>query len=313
MNCFNGKLNKLLLLIVLLFVSSCAINKNQVIEDNKTDKPIVLTTFTVLADIAKNIAGDRLIVRSITKPGAEIHTYQFTPSDIIKAKDADLIIENGLGLELWIKKFIFSTGNIKSVVLSEGIEPILIEGDSYSGKPNPHAWMSPKKTIYYVDKIVKAFTELDPEGKQNYFKNGESYKTKLYTLDKDLKYFISQIPPQKRFLVTCEGAFSYLTSDYGLKEAYLWPVNSDSQVTPIKMANLINKIKKNKIPTIFCETTVSSRQQKEIARTTGASFGGNFFVDSLSTSNGPAPTLLDLHRYNLKLIMKGLAPKENQN
>tara|TARA_Y100001968_G_C19451246_1_gene768789 strand:- start:4664 stop:5611 length:948 start_codon:yes stop_codon:yes gene_type:complete len=308
------KCKRLGLFFLLLFLTSaCAYNDSENIRERKSDKPIVLTTFTVLADIAKNIAGERLIVRSITKPGTEIHNYQFTPSDLIKARDVDLIIENGLGLELWIEKFISSAGNIRNVVLSEGMKPILIEGDLYAGKPNPHAWMSPKRTLAYVDKLVEAFIQLDPRGESTYLKNADIYKTKLLLLDKELLQVISQIPEEKRYLVSCEGAFSYLAYDYGMKEAYLWPVNSAKQVTPMRMASLIEVIKTNKIPTIFCETTVSSTPQKQVALATGASFGGNFFVDSLSSADGPAPTLLELYRYNLKLIIRGLSFSQNVN
>ena len=293
-------------LSLLLLIPSCSFKRDISKEDEKDNRLIVLTTFTVIADMAKNVSGDRLIIDSITKPGSEIHTYQFTPSDLIKVKDADLLLENGLGLELWINKFTSNNTNLPRVVLSKGMKPILIEGDVYSGKPNPHAWMSPKRAISYVDKIVEAFIEIDPEGKDVFIKNSNRYKTKLLRLDKDLKKYISSIPEEKRFLVTCEGAFSYLASDYGMKEAYLWPVNSENQVTPRRMANLIKTIKENNIKTIFCETTVSSRAQKQVAKASGAVFGGDFYVDSLSQPDGDAPTLLELQRFNAKLLIKGL-------
>jgi len=289
----------------ILFLTSCASEK---LYNSESKKPFVLTTFTILADLAENVAGERLDVKSITKPGAEIHSYQFTPSDIIKTKGAKLIIENGLGLEAWISKFTLSAGNIPKVKLTEGLKPLLIDGDIYSGKPNPHAWMSPKKAIYYVDKIVDAFIEIDPDGRGEFRSNALAYKAKLKALDKELRDSLSFIPKEKRFLVTCEGAFSYLASDYGMKEAYLWPVNAESQVTPLRMVNLIEVIKKNEIPTIFCESTVSSEAQKEVAKSTGAVFGGTFYVDSLSEPDGPAPTYIDLLRHNVRLITEGLIP-----
>ena len=160
----------------ILLLTSCT-SKNLYKVENK--KPFVLTTFTILADLAENVAGERLEVKSITKPGAEIHSYQFTPSDIIKTKGAKLIIENGLGLEAWISKFTMSAGNIPKVKLTEGINPLLIDGDIYAGKPNPHAWMSPEKAIYYVDKIVDAFIEIDPAGSDEYRSNASSYKASI--------------------------------------------------------------------------------------------------------------------------------------
>ena len=260
-----------------------------------------------MADLARNVAGDRLLIESITKPGAEIHSYQFTPSDIVKTKGAKLIIENGLGLEAWFSKFMSSTGDIPNVKLTEGIKPLLIDGDAYAGRPNPHAWMSPKRAMNYVDKIVDAFIEIDPDGALEYSSNASTYKAKLESLDKELRDSLSSIPKRRRFLVTCEGAFTYLARDYGMKEAYLWPVNAESQVTPRRMVNLIKKIKENEVPTIFCESTVSAEAQMEVAKSSGAVFGGTFYVDSLSDLNGPAPTYIDLLRHNVRLITKGLS------
>ena len=297
--------NRLLLVFIFscTFLISCTTKNSSEIKD---ERPLVLTTFTILKDIASNIAGDRLVVKSITKPGAEIHSYQFTPSDIVKSKGAKLIIENGLGLEAWISKFTSSAGNIPKVKLTEGLTPLMIEDDLYAGKPNPHAWMSPNKAKHYVDKIVDAFIEIDPNGEDEYIENASSYKAKLSSLDQELRDSLSLIPKERRFLVTCEGAFTYLARDYGMQEGYLWPVNAESQVTPRRMVNLIEKIKENDIPTIFCESTVSAEAQKEVAKASNSVFGGTFYVDSLSDSDGPASTFLDLQRYNVQLLIKGL-------
>ena len=305
----KNKLIKLSIFFVfnILLLTAC-VNKNSYKSNH--NKPLVLTTFTILEDLAENVSGERLEVKSITKPGAEIHSYQFTPSDIVKTKGAQLIIENGLGLESWISKFTISAGNIPRVKLTEGLKPLLIDGDAYAGKPNPHAWMSPERAIYYVDKIVAAFIEIDPEGEIEYRTNASSYKSKLKALDKELRDYLSVIPRHRRFLVTCEGAFSYLANDYGMKEGYLWPVNAESQVTPKRMVNLIKLIKDNKIPTIFCESTVSSKAQMEVAKSSGAAFGGTFYVDSLSGPDGPAPTYIKLLRHNVRLITEGLIPKQ---
>ena len=301
------RLKLLFLAFSALFITSCSFpaNNSKRINSEK-NKPFVVTTFTVLADIAKNVAGEKLMIQSITKPGAEIHSYQFTPSDVIKASKAQLIIENGLGLELWFKKFTASAGNVPTITLSDGIKPLAIEEDKYKGKPNPHAWMSPKKAMLYVDKLVETFIEIDPLNESTYRSNGNDYKKKLINLDQELRVTLYKIPLKKRVLVSCEGAFTYLANDYGMEEAYLWPVNSESQVTPRRMANLIKTIKEKEVPTIFCESTVSAEAQKQVAIESGASFGGNFYVDSLSTNDGPAPTYLKLLRHNVQLIVDGL-------
>ena len=274
---------------------------------SQDSRPKVLTTFTILADMARNVAGERLQVESITKPGAEIHGYEFTPSDIERAAGADLIVENGLGLELWARRFTQAAGDVPTVTLTDGVEPMLIGEDAYAGKPNPHAWMSPQAAQIYVDRLVEAFSALDPQGAKEYEANGKAYKAQLQQLDAELRDSLQALPPGQRLLVTCEGAFSYLARDYGLEEAYLWPVNAESQISPRRMGRLIERVKRDRVPAVFCETTVSDKAQREVARAAGARFGGSFYVDSLSDSNGPAATLLDLQRHNVKLIRAGLS------
>ena len=288
-----------------LTTSGCRQSTRQ--NQSDSGKPEVLTTFTVLADLARNVAGDRLRVQSIVKPGSEIHGYQPTPSDIERASQADLIVENGLGLELWARKFTANAGNIPSVTLSEGMDPLLIEEDAYAGKPNPHAWMSPQRTMAYVDQLEHAFRRLDPAGAEHFSANAAAYKQQLQDLDDELRSALDAIPAERRVLVSCEGAFTYLARDYGLDEAYLWPVNAESQVTPKRMARLINTVRDRQIPAIFCESTVSDKAQRQVAAESGARFGGTFYVDSLSAAEGPAPTLLELQRHNVALLIDGLA------
>ena len=269
---------------------------------------MVLTTFTVLADMAQQVAGDRLEVRSITKPGAEIHGYEPTPRDLEAAQGVDLIVENGLGLERWAQRFVAAAGsNLPVVTLSDGMEPLPIASDAAAGKPNPHAWMSPRRAELYVDRLVEAFSRLDPAGAEQFNRRGEVYKQQLKGLDRELRLALAALPPNQRLLVTCEGAFSYLARDYGLDEAYLWPVNAESQVTPRRLARLIETVKQRRVPAVFCESTVSDEAQRELARATGARFGGTFYVDSLSGSAGPAPSLLALQRHNVNLIVRGLS------
>ena len=298
----------LTLVLLALISSGCRQGANQ--DQANTEKPVVLTTFTVLADLASNVAGDRLSVRSIVKPGSEIHGYQPTPSDIERASDADLIVENGLGLELWARKFTASAGDIPTLTLSDGMEPLLIEEDAYAGKPNPHAWMSPQRTVAYVDRLEQAFRELDPAGTDQFAANASAYKQQLRQLDRELRTALQSLPPDQRVLVSCEGAFTYLASDYGLDEAYLWPVNAESQVTPKRMARLIKTVRDRRIPAIFCESTVSDKAQRQVAAESGARFGGTFYVDSLSRSDGPAPTLLKLQRHNVDLLIRGLSANQ---
>ena len=294
-------------LILVLFSFNITSCKN-ISEDNKTEKKLLLVSFTILEDIVKNIVGEEFYVQSITKPGMEVHGYQTTPSDLIKGSKAEVFIDNGLGFELWAEKFV-SNLKVKRITVSNNLKPLFIGEDAYKGKPNPHAWISPKRGIIYVDILSKALAELKPQSKNVFLKNAEIYKNKLLEIDEDFSLFLNTLKKNQKYLVSCEGAFTYLTNDYGLKEAYLWPVNAESQITPKRMAKVINLVKTNDIPAVFCESTVSSESQLAVARETGAKFGGNFFVDSLSKKNGPANSYIDLLNHNLNLIKKAYSSK----
>jgi len=280
-------------------------------EAETQSKKKVLTTFTVLADMAQNVAGDKLDVESITRIGAEIHGYEPTPSDIVKAQDADLLLYNGMNLERWFEQFLGNVEEVPSVLLTAGIEPVPIADGPYADKPNPHAWMSPRNALVYVENIRKAFVELDPENADYYNANAAAYSAQLRAIDAQLAADLEQVPESQRFLVSCEGAFSYLARDYGLQEIYMWPINAEQQFTPKQVQTVIEKVETNDVPTIFCESTVSDAGQKQVAQTTGARFGGNLYVDSLSTEDGPVPTFLDLLEYDARVIANGLLAGAN--
>ena len=287
-------------------LAGCATGSNaDVAGEPSGDRPVVLTTFTVLADIARNVAGDRLDVRSITKAGAEIHGYEPTPRDIAAASDADLILDNGLGLESWFARFV-ETADAPHAVVSEGVETIDITGDAYAGKPNPHAWMSPLNVQLYVDNIVAAFSELDPAGADAYAANGAAYNDELQRIHDDLVADLETVPVEQRALVTCEGAFSYLARDAGLTEAYIWPVNAEQQATPQQIRQTIEFVDDNDVPAVFCESTVSDRPMQQVVEATDAVFGGTLYVDSLSEQDGPVPTYLDLLRHDAETITAAL-------
>ncbi len=291
---------------VLLGVASCGQQASQSEDISADEQKVVLTTFTILADMAQNVAGDELQVESITRIGAEIHGYEPTPSDLVKAQDADLILYNGMNLERWFEQFLGNVQDVPSVILTEGIEPIAIAAGPYADKPNPHAWMSPQNALIYIENIRQAFVELDPENEATYNANATAYSEQLQAIDERLQANLVQVPADQRYLVSCEGAFSYLAHDYGLQEVYLWPINAEQQSTPKQIQGVIEKVQANKIPTVFCESTVSDEGQQEVARATGAKFGGNLYVDSLSTADGPVPTFLDLLEYDVQVISEGL-------
>ncbi|OON41103.1 iron ABC transporter substrate-binding protein [Izhakiella australiensis] len=270
------------------------------------DKFKVVTTFTVIADMAKNVAGDAADVSSITKPGAEIHEYQPTPGDIKRAQGAQLILANGLNLELWFKRFYQHLKGVPEVIVTTGVKPMGITEGPYNGKPNPHAWMSPDNALIYVDNIRDALVKYDPANAKTYQHNAEVYKKKIISTLDPLRKQVAEIPQDKRWLVSSEGAFSYLARDLGLKELYLWPINADQQGTPQQVRKVIDLVKKDHIPAVFSESTVSDKPARQVARETGAHYGGVLYVDSLSAADGPVPTYIDLLKVTTHTVVQGL-------
>jgi len=274
-------------------------------EKGDGEKKVVVTSFTILADMAREVAGDAAVVESIIKPGAEVHGYEPTPKDIVKAQKADLILWNGMGLEVWFEKFFSNLKGVKGVVVSDGIEPIAIGEGPYQGKANSHAWMSPENAVIYVENIRKALVEMDPKNEEVYNRNAAAYVEKLKALDRPVREKLASIEEEKRWLVTSEGAFSYLCRSYGMKELYLWPINADSQGTPQQVKKVIDGVRANGIPVVFSESTVSDKPAKQVAEETGARYGGILYVDSITEEGGEVPTFLKLLEVNVETILKG--------
>ncbi len=296
------KFNKPILAAALIAASAFSVATTPALAKFKA-----VTSFTIIADMAKNVAGDVAEVESITKPGAEIHNYQPTPRDIIRAQDADLILWNGMNLELWFEKFFANLKDVPSAVLTDGIEPMGIASGPYTGKPNPHAWMSPSDALIYVDNIAKAFAEHDPENADTYYANAEAYKAEINAVIDPIRAIIESIPKEKRWLVSSEGAFSYLARDFGLKELYLWPINADQQGTPQQVRAVIDQVRANNITAVFSESTISPAPAQQVARETDAEYAGILYVDSLTDADGAVPTFLDLLRVTSQTIADGLS------
>ncbi|WP_319800662.1 metal ABC transporter substrate-binding protein [Luteolibacter arcticus] len=271
-------------------------------------KKKVVTSFTIIADMAREVAGDAAEVESITKPGSEIHGYEPTPKDIVKAQSADLVLWNGMNLELWFEKFFQNVKDVPSAVLTEGVLPMGISEGPYTGKPNPHAWMSPANAAIYVENIRKALVKMDPVNESTYNANAAAYTAKIKALDEPVRQKLASIPEDQRWLVSSEGAFSYLCANYGLKQLYLWPINADAQGTPQQVQKVIDGVRSNKIPVVFSESTVSDKPARQVCKETGARYGGVLYVDSLTEADGPAPSYLKLLEANADTIVKGFHP-----
>jgi manganese/iron transport system substrate-binding protein len=295
-------------ILVLLAATAAAVVVGCGGKNASTGKKRVVTSFTIIADMAREVAGDAAEVESITKPGAEIHGYDPTPKDIVKAQRADLVLWNGMNLELWFEKFFTNVKDVRSAILTAGITPMGITEGPYTGKPNPHAWMSPANAVIYVENIRKALVEMDPANGSVYNANAADYTARIKALDEPVREKLAAIPEARRWLVTSEGAFSYLCANYGLRQLYLWPINADAQGTPQQVRHVIDRVRENNIPVVFSESTVSDKPARQVAQETGARYGGVLYVDSLTDADGPAPTYLKLLETNANTLVKGLVP-----
>ncbi|MBM3261305.1 metal ABC transporter substrate-binding protein [Candidatus Kaiserbacteria bacterium] len=266
----------------------------------------VLSTFTVISDMVREVGGDRVDAVSLTKPGVEIHGYEPTPGDLVRASEADIIFDNGMNLEVWASKLYASVPDVPHVTISEGVQVIPISEGAYKDKPNPHAWMSPQQALVYVENIRRALVELSPSDEAYFNARAQAYSDQIRALDGELRSSLSTIPASSRYLVTCEGAFSYLAKDYGMQELYLWAINDESQGSPQQIAKVVDTVKARKISTVFCESTVEPHIQREVVQASGAKMGGVLYVDSLSAASGPAPTYLALLEHTVDTITEGL-------
>ena len=272
-------------------------------------KLIVLSSFTLLADMVSEIGGDKVESISLTKSGMNIHDYEPTPQDLTKSQKIDLFVENGLNLEARLGKLTSSVPDVSVVIASDGVEVVSISEGSYENKPNPHAWMSPKQGLVYIENIRKSLVRISPENADYFNARAFIYSEKLKEIDKNLSLALAKIPQENRLLVTCEGAFSYLAKDYNLSETYIWAVNDESDGSPKRVVQIIDELREKKVPTVFCESTFEPLIQREIAKASGAKMGKILYVDSLSGKDGVAPTYLKLVEYTALALAEGLSGK----
>ncbi len=278
-------------------------------DDGAPGRLVVVATFTVLADVVAVVGGEDVTVGSITGPGMNVHGYEPTPDDLRRAAGADLVVANGLGLESWLHDLVDPLG-VPVVAVGEAVDPLPVrgsDGETAELAHNPHVWMSPHTGRSYVAAVADALAAADPTHAEGYARRAATLTDELTHLAQELELAVAGLPPEHRVLVTCEGAFSYLARDAGLREAYLWPVNAERQGTPRQAARVIDTVRRDEVPAVFCEWTVPTTAQRQVARETGARFAGELYVDSLTGPDGPVPTYLDLLRHDIALIAEGLA------
>ena len=263
----------------------------------------VVASFSILADFAQNIGGDRAGVTTLVGPDSDVHVYTPAPADAKKVADARLLIVNGLGLEGWLPRLVQSSGSKAAIVTAtRGIAPL-----DAGGAADPHAWQSVVDARIYVANIRDAFVAADPADAAVFRANTDAYLAKLNALDREVRIAVEQIPPAHRKVISTHRAFGYFAAAYGIQFIAPFGVSTDSEPSARDIADTITQIKTAKIPAIFLENISDDRLINRVAAETGARLGGTLYSDSLTDEKGPAPTYIDMVRHNIKALTSALA------
>jgi zinc/manganese transport system substrate-binding protein len=268
----------------------------------------IIATFSILADLTKNVGGDRVDVDALVGPNGDAHVYAPAPADAKKVADAKVVIANGLGFEGWIARLVKASGTKAPIVIaSKGVKARKAEGghDGHGGS-DPHAWQSVANVKIYVTSIRDALAAADPAGKAAYEANAGAYLAKLDALDQDIRNAVAKIPAERRRIITTHDAFGYFKDAYGIDFIAPQGVSTESEASAKDVAKIINQIKKQKIPAIFVENVSDPRLLKRISEETGAKIGGTLYSDALTDDKGPAPTYIDMMRHNVETLAAAL-------
>ena len=301
-----------LLLVAIVGLAACSSQKSS--SDSSSSKLNVVATNSIIADITKNIAGDKINLHSIVPVGQDPHEYEPLPEDVKKTSKADLIFYNGINLETggnaWFTKLVENAKkkeNKDYYAVSDGVDVIYLEGQSEKGKEDPHAWLNLENGIIYAQNIAKRLIEKDPDNKATYEKNLKAYVEKLTALDKEAKEKFNNIPEEKKMIVTSEGCFKYFSKAYNVPSAYIWEINTEEEGTPDQIKSLVEKLRKTKVPSLFVESSVDDRPMKTVSKDTNIPIHAKIFTDSIADEGEEGDSYYSMMKYNLDKISEGLA------
>ena len=305
---------RFLVLLLLAFVGLAACSSQKSSTDTGSSKLNVVATNSIIADITKNIAGDKINLHSIVPVGQDPHEYEPLPEDVKKTSQADLIFYNGINLETggnaWFTKLVENAKkkeNKDYYAVSEGVDVIYLEGQSEKGKEDPHAWLNLENGIIYAQNIAKRLSEKDPANKETYEKNLKAYVEKLSALDKEAKEKFNNIPEEKKMIVTSEGCFKYFSKAYNVPSAYIWEINTEEEGTPDQIKSLVEKLRKTKVPSLFVESSVDDRPMKTVSKDTNIPIYAKIFTDSVAEEGEEGDSYYSMMKYNLEKIAEGLS------
>ena len=304
-----GFLSLIFMLAVGLFACSNA-NKNS----NTSEKLKVVATNSIIADITKNIAGDKIDLHSIVPVGQDPHEYEPLPDDVKKTSQADLIFYNGINLETggnaWFTKLVQNAKkeeNKDYYAVSDGVEVIYLEGQNEKGKEDPHAWLNLENGMIYAKNIAKQLSAKDPKNKDFYEANLKNYLEKLEALDKEAKQKFNNIPKEKKMIVTSEGCFKYFSKAYNVPSADIWEINTEEEGTPDQIKALVEKLRKTKVPSLFVESSVDERPMQTVSKDTNIPIFEKIFTDSVAEPGQNGDSYYNMMKWNLDKIAEGLS------
>ncbi|MGT2933257.1 metal ABC transporter substrate-binding protein [Streptococcus catagoni] len=280
----------------------------------KKEKLNVVVTNSIIADMTKNIAKDKINLHSIVPIGQDPHEYEPLPEDVEKTSSADLILYNGINLEdggqAWFTKLVKNAKKEKNkdyFAVSDGIDVIYLEGQSEKGKEDPHAWLNLENGVIYSKNIAKQLMAKDPKNKKFYQENLDTYVAKLEKLDKEAKSKFDKIPENKKLIVTSEGCFKYFSKAYKVPSAYIWEINTEEEGTPDQITALIKKLKVKKPSALFVESSVDNRPMKSVSKDSGIPIYSEIFTDSIAKKGKDGDSYYAMMKWNLDKISEGLA------
>ena len=304
-----GFLSLIFMLAVGLFACSNA-NKNS----NTSEKLKVVATNSIIADITKNIAGDKIDLHSIVPVGQDPHEYEPLPDDVKKTSQANLIFYNGINLETggnaWFTKLVQNAKkeeNKDYYAVSDGVDVIYLEGQNEKGKEDPHAWLNLENGMIYAKNIAKQLSAKDPKNKDFYEANLKKYLEKLEALDKEAKQKFNNIPKEKKMIVTSEGCFKYFSKAYNVPSAYIWEINTEEEGTPDQIKALVEKLRKTKVPSLFVESSVDERPMQTVSKDTNIPIFEKIFTDSIAEPGQNGDSYYNMMKWNLDKIAEGLS------
>lgn len=302
------KIMLLPLSLLLLLLAACS---NTTAGGGDKDKLQIVATYSIIADMAENIAGDKAEVYSLVPVGTDPHMYDPLPADTSKVSGADLIFYNGMNLETgkgWFQDLLDVTNkNDAAFALTEAVTPIYLTEKGKESQVDPHAWLDIQNAVKYVAIITEQLSKQDPDNEAYYRSNQEKYVTELNELDQYAKDAVQQLPQDKRILVTSEGAFKYFSQAYGLESAFIWEINTDSQGTPEQMSRIIGIIEDNSIPALFLETSVNPKTMETVSAETGVPIHSRIFTDSVAKDGEEGDTYLGMMQWNIDKVIEGLS------